>query len=304
MSKRRIFRVAVGLFFGSMMTVCFLPSAPAKDTVKLAYVEWSSSIASTNLVQAVLQEKMGYNCEIRPMNADEMWQAVADGEVDAMLSAWLPVSQSHFYEEYQNRVVNLGPNLKGARIGLVVPDVVISRQIAATGVPNKPYVTVDSIPELKDYAKKFNHKIIGIDPEAGIMRKTREAIQVYGLHNLRLVSGSEVSMLAEFSHAVRKHRWIVVTGWVPHWKFTRWPLKFLEDPKNIYGGEQHISTIARKGLQQDMPEVYQFLDVFKWSPEEMSQLLIWIHADQDMYPYENALRFIRQNKSLIESWLP
>jgi glycine betaine/proline transport system substrate-binding protein len=111
-------------------------------------------------------------------------------------------------------------------------------------------------------------------------------------------------MLAEFSHAVRKHRWIVVTGWVPHWKFTRWPLKFLEDPKNIYGGEQHISTIARKGLQQDMPEVYQFLDVFKWSPEEMSQLLIWIHADQDMYPYENALRFIRQNKSLIESWLP
>jgi hypothetical protein len=31
------------------------------------------------------------------MNADEMWQAVVDGEVDAMLSAWLPVSQSLFF---------------------------------------------------------------------------------------------------------------------------------------------------------------------------------------------------------------
>ena len=84
-----------------------LPSAPAKDTLKLAYVEWSSSIVSTNLVQAVLQEKMGYNCEIHPMNADEMWRAVADGEVDAMLSAWLPVSQSHFFGFSRSRHVSL-----------------------------------------------------------------------------------------------------------------------------------------------------------------------------------------------------
>ncbi len=31
----------------------------------------------------------------------------------------------------------------------------------------------------------------------------------------------------------------------------------LDDPKKIYGGEEFIHTIVRKGLQEDMPEVYE-----------------------------------------------
>jgi glycine betaine/proline transport system substrate-binding protein len=291
-------------FIFCTLTFCYLSPVWAKDKVTLGYVEWSSSVASTNLVKAVLQEKMGYNCKLRPMAADEIWQAVANGEIDAMLSAWLPVSQSHYYKQYIDQVVNLGPNLKGVQIGLVVPEVTISRKVAATGKRNQPYVTVDSIPELKDHAAKFNHKIIGIDPESGIMKKTKEAMQVYGLDNFRLDSGSEVSMLAEFTDAIRKHKWIVVTGWVPHWKFARWPLKFLEDPKNVFGGKQHINTIVRQGLKQDMPEAYALLDNFKWTAEQMSQLLLWNRTDHGSYPYGNALRFIRSNRALIESWLP
>jgi glycine betaine/proline transport system substrate-binding protein len=29
----------------------------------------------------------------------------------------------------------------------------------------------------------------------------------------------------------------------------------LNDPKKVYGGEEHIATIVRKGLKEDMPEV-------------------------------------------------
>jgi glycine betaine/proline transport system substrate-binding protein len=271
--------------------------------VRLAYVEWSSEIASTHLVQAIIQEKMGKTCHILPMEADEMWNAVARGTVDAMVSAWLPETQRKLYQKYKGQVVNLGPNLNNARVGLVVPNITVGRQTMGTGLRNKPYITTNSITELPEYVREFKGKIIGIDPAAGIMERTREAIKAYGLNQYRLITGSEVSMTAELSNAIRKQRWIVVTGWIPHWMFGRWNLKFLEDPKKVYGNKEYISTIARKGLQKDMPMVYRFLDRFNWNAEEMDQLMVWIKDDDSMYPYEKALRWIRYNQDQVNSWL-
>lgn len=298
-----------------LMTAAFLPmllagsaivpgqAAAADKFIRLAYVEWSSEIASANLVMAVLREKLGYECEIMAMTADEMWKAVAEGRADAMVAAWLPGTHGHYYEQVKDRVTDLGPNLEGTRIGLVVPEITVGRQTAASGQRNRPYITVNSIPELRDYAGKFKGKIIGIDPEAGIMKKTREAMKAYGLTNYRLVQGSEVSMTAELSNAVRKQKWIVVTGWLPHWMFARWKLKFLEDPKGIYGGTEEIHTIVRKGLEEDMPEAYAFLDSFYWTPEDMGQLMIWIQDDDGLFPYEKAQRYMRYNAEQIQSWL-
>ncbi|MFW6315243.1 MAG: glycine betaine ABC transporter substrate-binding protein [Desulfohalobiaceae bacterium] len=280
------------------------PLQAARDTVKLSYVKWSSEIASTNVVKAVLQEKMGYDCEIEAMNAEEMWRSVAEGEVDAMVGAWLPETHEHFMQEFEDQVVDLGPNLEGARIGLAVPDVTLGRQTAGTGLRNEPYIKAESIANLNKYADKFNHLIIGIDPEAGIMKKTKEAIEAYDLQNFELTTGNERSMTRDLGRAITAHGWIVVTAWVPHWKFARWDLKFLEDPKNVFGGEEHINTIVRKDLAEDMPEVAEFLDNFSWKPEDMGQLMIWIHEDDGQYPYEKALRYIRTHPEQVESWLP
>ncbi|MFW6054821.1 MAG: glycine betaine ABC transporter substrate-binding protein, partial [Thermodesulfobacteriota bacterium] len=79
----------------------------AGETVKLAYVEWSSEIASANVVKAVLQEKMGIRCEIMAMKADEMWEAVAESEVEGMVAAWLPLTHSAYLEKYRADVVDL-----------------------------------------------------------------------------------------------------------------------------------------------------------------------------------------------------
>ena len=279
-------------------------ASAANRTVKLAYVEWSSEIASANVVKAVLQEKMGYRCDIIAMKADEMWESVAAGKVDAIVAAWLPLTHSEYFKKFREDVIDLGPNLEGARIGLVVPNISLGRQTAGTGLRNTPYIKADSIADLKKYADKFHHRIIGIDREAGIMEKTRQALTAYGLDSFELVVGSEVSMTAELSHAIQRQKWIVVTGWVPHWKFARWELKFLKDPKKIFGDQENIHTIVRKGLKEDMPDVYLFLNNFKWKPQDMGQLMIWIHDDDGMYPYEKALRFLHGNRKLVESWLP
>ncbi len=279
-------------------------TTPAETkTVRLSYVEWSETVAATNMVKTVIQEKLGHFCDIVPMTADRMWEAVASGKVDGMVAAWLPTTHGDYYAEYQDQIEDLGPNLAGTQIGLVVPDITVGRQTAASGQRNAPYIDAVTIEDLKQYPEKFNRRIIGIDPESGIMAKTRQAMREYGLYSYELIKGSEVSMAAELSNAIRKQRWIVVTGWEPHWMFARWKLRFLEDPKNIYGKKEEIHTIVRKGLKEDMPEVYRFLDAFRWEPEDLERLMIWIQEDDGMFPGEKAMRYMRFHPEQIESWL-
>ncbi len=273
--------------------------------VSIAYVDWSTEVAGTNLVKAVLQADMGYHCEIEAMRADEMWEAVAEGRVDATVSAWLPKTHEHYYRQYKDRVTNLGPNLEDVRTGLVVPRVTVGRKTGPSGKRNEPYITIESIPELADKAGKFRHRIVGIDPDAGIMKKTRQAIEAYGLADeFRLVEGSESAMIEELTEAIRKQKYIVITGWSPHWMFARWKLDFLKDPENVYGRSERICTIVRPGLKDDMPEVYEFLDNFYWNPADMAQLMLWNREDRGLDPYEKALRWMRTHDERVKEWLP
>jgi glycine betaine/proline transport system substrate-binding protein len=254
-----------------------------KGEVELAYVEWSSEVASTNLIRAVL-ESQGYDVKITPVSAAAMWQAIGSSDADAMVAAWLPTTHGHYLEEVRESVEDLGPNLEGTRIGLVVP----------------AYVDIDSIEQLNDHAEKFDGKIIGIDPGAGLMSKTEKVIEDYGL-SLKLVEGSGATMTAALADAIKNEDWIVVTGWTPHWMFARWDLKYLDDPKGVYGGEEHIDTIVREGLKEDMPEVYAILDRFEWSPDEMAQLMVW-NQKENADPYENAKRWISMNPGRVVEW--
>lgn len=258
----------------------------AKGKVKLGYVEWDSEIASTNVVKAVLSDKMGYDVEITPVDNAVMWTSVADGTLDGIVAAWLPVTHGDLYNEVKDDIVDLGPNLEGAKIGLVVPE----------------YVTIDSIEELNENADKFGNKIVGIEPGAGVVKSTEAAITEYGLSNIELQTSSSAAMAASLRDAVENNEWIAVTGWTPHWKFVRWDLKYLEDPKGIFGGEETINSIARQGLEEDMPEVYQFLDNFNWTAGDMEQVMLYI--DEGMSPEEAANKWISENEEKVNSWIP
>lgn len=290
--KRRMAKVLVALLGLSLIVVgCQKQeetgSTKGKKKVELLYVEWASEVASTNLVKAVLQEKMGYEVVMTPVSAAAMWQGMASKDGDAMVAAWLPTTHGHYLEKMKEQVVDLGPNLVGTRIGLVVPS----------------YVTIDSIAELNANAEKFDGDIIGIDPGAGLMSKTEEALEAYKLDNIELMVGSGATMTAALANAIKQEEWVVVTGWSPHWKFASWDLKYLEDPKGIFGGEEKIHTIVRTDLQEDMPEVYQFLDNFNWSLEDMQQVMVW-NREKEVKPYENAKRWIAENPEKVEAWLP
>ncbi|MFW6005523.1 MAG: glycine betaine ABC transporter substrate-binding protein, partial [Desulfonatronovibrionaceae bacterium] len=93
-----------------------------------------------------------------------------------------------------------------------------------------------------------------------------------------------------------------VTGWTPHWKFAKWDLKYLEDPEKVFGEEEYIGTFVRKGLKEDRPKIYNFLDNFYWEPEDMEQVMLWAQ-DEDTTYSEAARRWVEKNGEKVKGWI-
>ncbi len=256
-----------------------------KGTVKLAYVNWSEGIAMTNLAAVILEDKMDYNVELTMADAAPVFTSIASGNTDAFLDVWLPVTHNSYIEKYGDDIVDLGVVYENALLGLVVPS----------------YVEINSIEELNDNKELLDGKIVGIDAGAGLMEAAEKALAEYNL-DYELLTGSGPTMTAALGKAINANEPIVVAGWAPHWKFARWDLKVLEDPKGIFGEVETIHKYSRKGLEEDMPEVTSFLKNFKLSDGELGDLMGAIE-DSDKEPLEVARAWMNENEELINSWI-
>ncbi|NWA27536.1 glycine betaine ABC transporter substrate-binding protein [Pseudomonas gingeri] len=259
-------------------------SAAGKE-ITIGYVDgWSDSVATTNVAAEVIKQKLGYDVKLQAVATGIMWQGVATGKLDAMLSAWLPVTHGEYWAKNKDKVVDYGPNFKDAKIGLIVPE----------------YVTAKSIADLKDDTT-YKNKIVGIDAGSGVMLKTDQAIKDYGL-DYKLQASSGAAMIAELTRAEEKHESIAVTGWVPHWMFAKWKLRFLDDPKGVYGAAETVNSIGSKGLEAKAPEVAAFLKKFQWaSKDEIGEVML---AVQDgAKPDVAAKDWVAKHPDRVAEWI-
>lgn len=168
--------------------------------------------------------------------------------------------------------------------------------ISACSSQTKPYDSSKKIGE------QINYTITGIDAGAGIMSSTQTALKDYGLSdkNWQLQTSSTAAMTSTLDKAIKEKRPIVVTGWQPHWMFTKYPIKFLKDPKNVYGKAESIHTVVRLGLKKDDPEAYTILDRFHWKPAQMSEVMLKVNGGMD--PQKAAKQWIKDNPKLVNEW--
>ena len=258
-------------------------SAAAKE-VTIGYVDgWSDSVATTNVAAEVIKQKLGYDVKLQAVATGIMWQGVATGKLDAMLSAWLPVTHGEYWAKNKDKVVDYGPNFKDAKIGLIVPE----------------YVQAKSVADLKTDTT-FKNKIVGIDAGSGVMLKTDQAIKDYGL-DYKLQASSGAAMIAELTRAEEKKESIAVTGWVPHWMFAKWKLRFLEDPKGVYGAAETVNSIGSKELGTKAPEVAAFLKKFQWaSKDEIGEVMLAIQDGAK--PDAAAKDWVAKHPDRVAEW--
>jgi glycine betaine/proline transport system substrate-binding protein len=149
--------------------------------------------------------------------------------------------------------------------------------------------------------QQVDYQIIGIDPGAGIMKAAHKALQDYELNDWTLVEGSGAAMTATLDKAIKTKSPIIITGWTPHWMFSKYDLKYLEDPKKSFGEAEEIHTMARLGLKKDKPTAYEFLSRFKWTADDMGEIMTAIQGGK---PAEAAAKaWVDAHPDKIEPWI-
>ncbi|HLS22433.1 MAG TPA: glycine betaine ABC transporter substrate-binding protein [Pseudogracilibacillus sp.] len=260
-----------------------------QENLSVPYVAWARETISTHLLAAILED-VGYNVEVKQVEAGPMFAGVAEGTEDFHTSAWLPATHASYWEEYGDDLVQVTEVLDKAPLALTVPSYVED---------------INSIEDLKDneeFGEAVNWEIIGIDPGAGIMQNTQTVIEEYGLDNWTVVESSEAAMLTTLREKIENEEPVIVPLWKPHWIFGVEDLKMLEDPKEIYGGEgDQIYTVARKGLEEDAPAAYRILENYVEDYDLVEELMPLVH-DEGQDPADVAREFLENNPDKLAEW--
>lgn len=151
-----------------------------------------------------------------------------------------------------------------------------------------------------NYSEEVEYTVTGIEPGAGITELAKNTLDEYeNLEGWELQVSSTAGMIGALDEAIKNEEPIVITGWTPHWMFSKYDLKFLKDPKGTLGQAENINTIVRKGLEDDMPIAYQILDRFHWEPEDMEDVMF--KAQESSFE-KAAKNWIEKNSDKVDKW--
>lgn len=152
-----------------------------------------------------------------------------------------------------------------------------------------------------NYSEAVDYTITGIEPGAGVVKTSEKAVKEYdSLKGWTVQTSSSGAMATALGEAIENEEPIIVTGWQPHWMFSKYDMKYLEDPKGVFGEDETINTMVRKGLKEDMPNAYKFLDQFAWSTEAMNKIMLNI-AD-GAKPADAAAKWVEAHPDKVAEW--
>ncbi|QXE02671.1 glycine betaine ABC transporter substrate-binding protein [Terribacillus sp. DMT04] len=151
------------------------------------------------------------------------------------------------------------------------------------------------------FSEQVDYTVTGIEAGAGVMKATEKAIEDYdSLEGWTLQPSSSGAMATELGNAIEDEEPIIITGWTPHWMFSKYDLKYLEDPKGSFGEEETINTMTRLGFADDMPDANKVLDQFNWTTEDMGEVMLEVSDGTD--PAEAARNWVDNNADKVAEW--
>ncbi|MBN8235626.1 glycine betaine ABC transporter substrate-binding protein [Halobacillus kuroshimensis] len=279
---------------GTMLFIAFLSACGSADgestdsgdqEISIGQINWAENIAVTNMWKVILEDE-GYQVKLNNLNMGSTMKALESGDLDASLEIWLPVQDANYLEKYKDDVnFSEAAWFDNAKVGLVVPNYMEE---------------VNSVEDLNEHKDLFNSQITGFGPGAGTMEVTEQLIEDYDL-NYELLPSSESAMLAEIGNAVKEEEPIVAPLWSPHWIFSEYDLKFLEDPKNTYGGVEKIHHATRLAFDEDYPEVSGWLKNWKMNDQQIGKLITYVEDSEE--PADGAEKWVEENQDLIDKWI-
>lgn len=266
-------------------------TAVAQDTVKFGAAPWPGVTIKTKIASDVL-EAAGYKTESTAASWTISLQGVARGDIDADLGIWMPTQKSTVEPLVKSGKINLlVANVPDAQYDVVVPEYVWK-------------AGVHCICDLADHADKFKHRIYGIEAgnDGNEIMKTAIKNDVYGLGDWTLRPSSTAAMLAQAGRSIKRKDWIVFLGWKPHWMNVKYKLRYLKDPKEIWGKNTVVYTAINPAFAKNNPNVARFLKQMV-VPSKIQSAWIYSYGYKKQSADEVAHQWIQGHMDTVAEWL-
>lgn len=120
-----------------------------------------------------------------------------------------------------------------------------------------------------------------------------------------LVTSSTPAMLTALDKAMSNNEPIVVTLWRPHWAYSKYDIRDLEDPENLMGGAEEIHAIGRMGFSDDFPEVAKAIKDFSLDDDQLASLENDIFGDDPENPDTDGGvdKWMAENADFVDAML-
>ncbi|MYQ89881.1 ABC transporter permease subunit [Streptomyces sp. SID4946] len=258
--------------------------------IKIGYIPWDEGIASTFLWKEILQER-GFKVTTTQYAAGPLYTGLATGQIDFETDSWLPTTHAEYWKKYGKQLDDIGKWYGPTSLELSVPSYVKD---------------VNSLADLKAHASEFGGKIVGIEPSAGEMSLLKtKVLKEYGLSgSYQVIDGSTPAMLAELKRAYARKQPVLVTLWSPHWAYSSYDLKKLQDPKGAWGKGDGVHALSRKGFAGDNPQVAGWLKNFSMTEKQLTGLEAKIQGAGKGKEQDAVRSWLRANPGLVDKWAP
>ncbi|SFH26503.1 ABC transporter substrate-binding protein [Modicisalibacter xianhensis] len=271
-----------------------LPAVADDATLDFGVPAWPGITVKTEIASQLL-EPLGYETRSQELGLQVIYQALETGDLDVFLGGWMPAQQDMLKpREESGDILRLANNVDGAQMTLAVPEYVYENG-------------VQSFADLDANREHFNGEIHGFGAGSAASEILTKAIDndTWGLGDWRIVDTSTVGMLSAAEDAISRQEPIVWVGWTPHWMNLELPMRYLDDPKNLFGennGKSDVLTLMRSDYAESHPNLKSFFEQFAFKAEEQSWMIQAFGLDERAAD-EVAKEWISNNPERVQAML-
>ncbi|HEY7455069.1 MAG TPA: glycine betaine ABC transporter substrate-binding protein [Thermoleophilaceae bacterium] len=283
-----------------------------KDCGKVVLNEqaWAGSTANTYIAKAVLEDELGCEVEVTKITEIPVFQAMADGKVDAVLEDWQHTDEYAKYIDKAGTVVQGGPLGVEGHIGWFIPKFVMDE--------HPEFKTWEG---LKGNEDVFNNEFLGGDPS--YVQKDKELIKALGLNLKHVTAGAEPAQVARWSQAYKQQKPVLFYWYTPQYLNQEYDLAEVKLPPrtdankdckddakeggdpNQYKCEYDVTIINKlfsKKFADSGSPAYDVLKKMTLTNEDQELVAKAIAGDKQD-PEEAGADWVDDNQDKVQQWL-
>jgi glycine betaine/proline transport system substrate-binding protein len=277
---------------------------------------WAGSTANTYIAKAVLEGELGCQVEITKITEIPVFQAMADGKVDAVLEDWQHTDEYAKYIDKAGTVVQGGPLGVEGHIGWFIPKYLADE--------HPEFASWEGLKGKEDLFKTAESgdqgMFLGGDPS--YVQKDKELIEALGLNFKHVTAGAEPAQVARWSQLYKQDKPVIFYWYTPQYLNQQYDLAEVKLPPrkegvdcpddakaggdpNQYKCEYDVTIINKlfsKTFADSGSPAYNVLQKMKITNEDQEQVAKAIAGDK-VDPEQAGQDWVDENQDTVQTWL-